>query len=106
MLDPVKLQGEWEVVKMIYNSRTVIMPPTQMYWRSLGGGHLLMVESCPQGVVMGLGYDSRCWVYTGGWGYEYPRQHFLSCNPDLNLRGHSNFTKSGTLLLLWKQKIP
>ena len=53
---------------MVYNSRQVIMPPTEMYWRSLGGGHLLVVETCPQGVVMGLGYDSRCWVYTGGWG--------------------------------------
>ena len=44
------------------------MPPTQMYWRTLGGGHLLSVETCPAGVTWGLGYDGKPWVYTGGWG--------------------------------------
>ena len=39
-----------------------------MYWRMLGGGHLLQVESCSAGVAWGLGYDSTPWVYSGGWG--------------------------------------
>ena len=39
-----------------------------MYWRNLGGGHFLQVETCSAGVTWGLGYDARPWVYTGGWG--------------------------------------
>ena len=46
----------------------VILPPTDMYWRALGGGHLLQVESCSAGVTWALGYDSTPWVYTSGWG--------------------------------------
>ena len=26
------------------------------------------MESCPAGIVWGLGYDSTAWCYTGGWG--------------------------------------
>ena len=63
-----KLAGNVEVLKVIYSSRSAIIPPTDMYWRSLGGGHFLQVETCPLGVVWGLGYDSTPWVYTGGWG--------------------------------------
>ena len=40
-----------------------------MYWRILGGGHFLQVESCATAnVTWALGYDSIPWVYTGGWG--------------------------------------
>ena len=63
------IRGAVEVHKLIYTSHTAILPPTEMYWRSLGGGHLLQVEACPQGgVVWGVAYDSSAWVYTGGWG--------------------------------------
>jgi len=44
------------------------MPPPQMYWRCLGGGHFLSVESSAAGVVWALGYDLKPWAYTGGWG--------------------------------------
>ena len=64
----VKIGGDVEVVTGSYSSRSVIIPPAHMFWRSLGGGHLLQVESCPGGVVWGLGYDSTAWTYTGGWG--------------------------------------
>jgi len=63
-----KIDGEVIVSKAIYSSRTAIIPPSEMYWRTLGGGHLLQVETCPYGIVWGLGYDSTPWVYTGGWG--------------------------------------
>ena len=39
-----------------------------MYWRLLGAGHLLQIESSTAGVTWGLGYDLTPWVYTGGWG--------------------------------------
>ena len=45
-----------------------IIRPNDMYWRLLGAGHLLQVESSQAGVTWGLGYDSVAWVYTGGWG--------------------------------------
>ena len=78
----VRVSGDVEVARMIYSSRTVILPPREMYWRSLGGGHLLQVESCPLGVLMGLGYDSRCWVYTGGWGGAHHKPAASNCvNP-------------------------
>merc|ERR1719410_3110399 len=64
----VTVLGEVQVLKMIYTSRTLILPPAEMYWRSLGGGHLLQVEASPHGVVWGVSYDSSAWVYTGGWG--------------------------------------
>ena len=64
----VRVGGDVEVVSGSYSSRSIIIPPKHMYWRNLGGGHLLQVESCPGGVVWGLGYDSSAWSYTGGWG--------------------------------------
>ena len=42
-----------------------------MYWRVLGGGHMLQVEPCSvnhQQIMWGLGYDWRVWIYSGGWG--------------------------------------
>ena len=46
----------------------MIIPPSQMFWRILGGGHFLQVETCSNGVTWAIGYDSKPWVYTGGWG--------------------------------------
>ena len=63
-----RISGEAEIKSVSYHSKTVIVPPTQMYWRTLGGGHLLCVETCSAGVTWGLGYDGKPWVYTGGWG--------------------------------------
>jgi len=63
-----KLGGNIEVSKVIYTSNSRIVPPQDIYWRSLGGGHLLQVESGPGGVVWGLSYDGTAWHYTGGWG--------------------------------------
>ena len=62
----VRIYGDVEVQKMIYSSRSLIQPPAEMFWRSLGGGHMLQVESSPMNVLWGVSYDSRCWVYTGG----------------------------------------
>ena len=53
-----------------------------MYWRCLGGGHLLQVESSPQGVVWGLSYDSTVWVYTGGWGGAHHKPEASSQHQD------------------------
>ena len=64
----LKIMGDIIVGKIIYSSKTAILPPSEMFWRTLGGGHFLQVETCPLGVVWGLGYDSSPWVYTGGWG--------------------------------------
>ena len=46
----------------------VIIPPPSMYWRTLGGGHFLQAETSSAGVTWALGYDSRPWAHTGGWG--------------------------------------
>ena len=51
-----------------------------MYWRSIGGGHLLQVESGPAGVVWGLSYDGAVWCYTGGWGGG----HFKNSSANIN----------------------
>ena len=69
---------------------------SEMYWRILGGGHMLSVETCTLNqtqlmwalgnknfliqitkilklkcfflFLIFLGYDSKVWTYTGGWG--------------------------------------
>lgn len=41
-----------------------------MFWRQMGG-HLRSVESCPSGVVWGIGYDNTAWVYSSGWGGSF-----------------------------------
>ncbi len=64
----VRVHGEISLRSMVYHSKHVIIPPPSMYWRCLGGGHFLQVETSAAGVTWGLGYDSRPWVYTGGWG--------------------------------------
>ena len=40
----VRIYGDVEVQKMIYSSRSLIQPPAEMFWRSLGGGHMLHVR--------------------------------------------------------------
>lgn len=67
----LRLYGDIEPQKLEYCSKHVIIPPKEMYWRILGGGHFLKVESCSvnqKQIIWALGYDSRLWVYTGGWG--------------------------------------
>ncbi len=64
----VRLSGEMRVHSMVYHSKSVIIPPPSMYWRCLGGGHFLQVETSAAGVTWALGYDSRPWAHTGGWG--------------------------------------
>ncbi len=60
--------SELEARSCVYHSKSVIVPPCQMYWRALGGGHFLHVETSSAGVTWALGYDNTAWVYTGGWG--------------------------------------
>ncbi|XP_006889825.1 PREDICTED: tectonin beta-propeller repeat-containing protein 1 [Elephantulus edwardii] len=50
--------------------RALALPCDQMFWRQIGG-HLRMVEASGHGVVWGLGYDHKAWVYTGGYGGGY-----------------------------------
>jgi hypothetical protein len=40
----VRVWGEVEVEKVVYSSSTRILPPPEMYWRPLGGGHMLQVR--------------------------------------------------------------
>jgi tectonin beta-propeller repeat-containing protein 1 len=63
-----QLSGNAEARSCTYHSKSVIIPPSQMYWRALGGGHFLQVETTSLGITWGLGYDNTAWVYTGGWG--------------------------------------
>ena len=63
-----RLTGDAEAKACVYQSKSVIVPPCQMHWRSLGGGHFLHVETTSLGISWGLGYDNTAWVYTGGWG--------------------------------------
>ena len=44
------------------------MSPDTMYWRVLGAGRFLKIESSTAGVTWGLGSELTPWVYTGGWG--------------------------------------
>ncbi|PIK41113.1 putative tectonin beta-propeller repeat-containing protein 1 [Apostichopus japonicus] len=46
---------------------TELSPAKQMYWQQIGG-HLHHIESCPAGVVWGIGMDHAVWVWTGGYG--------------------------------------
>ena len=69
-------------MKMIYSSRSMIQPPSEMYWRSLGGGHLLQVEAGGGGVVWGVSYDGTAWVYTGGWGGGHHKPEATSQHQD------------------------
>ena len=70
---------------MIVHSNYLYFPPKEMYWRVLGGGHMLQVEPCSvnhQQIMWGLGYDWRVWIYSGGWGGAHFK-HVDSSNSDL-----------------------
>lgn len=41
--------------------------PHERFWQQTGG-HLSTVESCPAGVVWGIGHNYIPWVHTKGWG--------------------------------------
>ncbi|GIX90370.1 tectonin beta-propeller repeat-containing protein 1 [Caerostris extrusa] len=56
------VNGEVYVHKAIPNIE--IEPPVNMRWSLLGGGHLRMVETCPAGIVWGLGYNCLAWART------------------------------------------
>ena len=67
----LRFWGDAEPQKLEYRSKHVIVPPKEMYWRILGGGHFLKAESCTlhqSQIIWALGYDSRLWIYSGGWG--------------------------------------
>lgn len=59
--------GRVKLFKILYEARQLIMPIHDLFWRQIGG-HLRRVETCPAGVVWGIGYDHQLWLYTGGWG--------------------------------------
>ncbi|KDR11313.1 tectonin beta-propeller repeat-containing protein isoform X6 [Zootermopsis nevadensis] len=66
----VGINGGVSLNKVIYQSKMVIIPPPDMFWRQMGG-HLRKVETCSAGVTWGIGYDNTAWVYTGGWGGSF-----------------------------------
>ena len=39
----VSLSGDINPLKLIYTSKSAILPPPHMYWRPLGAGHFLQV---------------------------------------------------------------
>lgn len=49
------------------NLQTDTSSAKSMYWQQIGG-HLHIIESCPAGVVWGIGMDNAAWIYTGGYG--------------------------------------
>ncbi|XP_072943456.1 tectonin beta-propeller repeat-containing protein [Epargyreus clarus] len=63
----VLVQGSLKLFTMEYSSTSAIIGPDEMIWRMMGG-YLRKVESCQNGIVWGISYDHRAWVYTGGWG--------------------------------------
>ncbi|KAK1121372.1 hypothetical protein K0M31_010666 [Melipona bicolor] len=63
----LRIKGFMTLCNIFYKSTSVIIDPTTMFWRQIGG-HLKKVETCSVGVTWGIGYDSTAWVYTGGWG--------------------------------------
>ncbi|KAK0174364.1 hypothetical protein PV327_010141 [Microctonus hyperodae] len=62
----LKIKGLMTLHKVLYKSPSVIMEPTKMFWRQIGG-HLKKVETCTAGITWGIGYDNTAWVYTGGY---------------------------------------
>lgn len=62
-------KGDISVIKIIYTTHDVILEPSSMFWRQIGG-HLRKVESAG-GVTWGIGFDDTAWVYTGGSGGPY-----------------------------------
>ena len=59
----LRFYGDAEPQKLEYRSKHVIIPPKEMYWRILGGGHFLKAESCTvhqSQIIWALGKDSAC----------------------------------------------
>uniref|UniRef100_A0ABD2WY66 Galectin domain-containing protein n=1 Tax=Trichogramma kaykai TaxID=54128 RepID=A0ABD2WY66_9HYME len=63
----LRIKGKMTLSSVLYKSPSVIIEPTSMFWRQIGG-HLKKVETCNANVTWGIGYDNTAWVYTGGWG--------------------------------------
>lgn len=63
----VYIGGPLKLYNMVYSTTNVIIAPDEMIWRQMGG-HLRRIECCGNGIVWGISYDHRAWVYTGGWG--------------------------------------
>ncbi|XP_008548798.1 tectonin beta-propeller repeat-containing protein isoform X1 [Microplitis demolitor] len=78
----LRIKGLMTLHSVIYKSPSVIIEPTSMFWRQMGG-HLRKVETCTAGITWGIGYDNTAWVYTGGWGGTFLRGLGTS-NADIN----------------------
>ncbi|XP_014245754.1 tectonin beta-propeller repeat-containing protein isoform X2 [Cimex lectularius] len=63
----VRVVGDVQLHKVVYNSKEVIVPLNEMVWKQMGG-HLVMVETCAAGVTWGISADNTPYAYTGGWG--------------------------------------
>ncbi|TGZ54256.1 Tectonin beta-propeller repeat-containing protein [Temnothorax longispinosus] len=63
----LRIKGLLTLCSITYKSTSVIVEPSIMFWRQIGG-HLKKVETCSVGVTWGFGYNNTAWVYTGGWG--------------------------------------
>lgn len=68
----IEIEGTILLHKLIYESKMIIVSPSDMFWRQMGG-HLRRVETCASGVTWGIGYDCTPWFYTGGWGGSFLR---------------------------------
>lgn len=68
----VEIEGRLLLHKLIYESKRIIVSPSDMFWRQMGG-HLRRVETCASGITWGIGYDCTPWFYTGGWGGSFLR---------------------------------
>ncbi|KAK0160372.1 hypothetical protein PV328_007788 [Microctonus aethiopoides] len=79
----LKIKGLMTLHKVIYKSPSVIMEPTKMFWRQIGG-HLKKVETCTAGITWGIGYDNTAWVYTGGCGGAFFKR-LGSNNTEMNI---------------------
>ncbi|KMQ88829.1 tectonin beta-propeller repeat-containing [Lasius niger] len=72
----LRIKGLLTLCSITYKSTFVIIEPSTMFWRQIGG-HLKKVETCSVGVTWGIGYDSTAWVYTGGWGGTFLKVLFF-----------------------------
>lgn len=68
----IEIEGPLLLHKLVYESKAIIVSPSDMFWRQMGG-HLRRVETCGAGVTWGIGYDCTPWLYTGGWGGSFLR---------------------------------
>lgn len=78
----LRIKGLMTLHSVLYKSPAVIIEPTAMFWRQIGG-HLKRVETGNTGITWGIGYDNTAWVYTGGWGGSFLKGLGTS-NADIN----------------------